>query len=77
MVRLVIPLFLISITFYLWYFMHRMHPATWILWGLLMISIATNWVQWSQIKRLEKEIAPVIIRQNIEFFDQAPDERVI
>lgn len=42
-----------------------------------MISIATNWVQWSQIKRLEKELAPVIIRQNIEFFDQAPEERVI
>ena len=57
--------------------MDRIHPATWILWGLLMISIATNFVQSSQIKRLEKELAPVIIRQNIEFFDQAPEERVI
>ena len=55
----------------------EMHPATYILWLLLMASIATNFVQSSQIKRLEKEIAPVIIRQNIEFFDQAPKERVI
>lgn len=57
--------------------MNEIHPATWILWGLLMISIATNFVQASQIKRLQKELAPVIIRQNIEFFDQAPDERII
>ena len=57
--------------------MDRIHPCTWILWGLLMISIATNWVQWMQIKQLEKELAPVIIRQNIEFFDQAPKERII
>ncbi len=48
--------------------MEKIHPATWILWGLLMISIATNFVQQSQIKRLEKELAPVIIRQNIEIF---------
>jgi hypothetical protein len=57
--------------------MDEIHPATYILWFLLMASIATNFVQSSQIIRLEKEIAPVIIRQNIEFFDQAPDERVI
>jgi len=57
--------------------MDKIHPATYILWLLLMASIATNFVQSSQIIRLEKEIAPVIIRQNIEFFDQAPDERVI
>jgi len=57
--------------------MDRIHPATWILWGLLMISIATNWVQWMQIKRLEKEIAPVIIRPQIRTFELAPKERVI
>ena len=57
--------------------MDKIHPATYILWLLLMASIATNFVQSSQIKRLEKELAPVIIRQNIEFFDQAPDERTI
>ena len=57
--------------------MDEIHPATYILWFLLMASIATNFVQSSQIIRLEKEIAPVIIRQNIEFFDQSPDERVI
>jgi|TARA_B100001094_G_C17955705_1_gene682858 hypothetical protein len=57
--------------------MDKIHPATYILWLLLMASIATNFVQSSQIKRLEKELAPVIIRQNIEFFDQAPKERVI
>ena len=44
---------------------------------LLMASIVTNYVQQRQIMQLEKEIAPVIIRQQIEFFDQAPDERVI
>ena len=57
--------------------MERIHPATWILWGLLMISIATNFVQHSQIKRLDKQLAPVIIRQNIKFFEQAPKERII
>lgn len=57
--------------------MDRIHPATWILWGLLMISIATNWVQWMQIKKLDKQLAPVIIRQNIKFFEQAPKERII
>lgn len=57
--------------------MDRIHPATWILWGLLMISIATNFVQHSQIKRLEKDLAPVIIRQNIRLFEQAPKSRYI
>lgn len=57
--------------------MDKIHPATWILWGLLMISIATNFVQSSQIKRLEKELAPVIIRPNIILFEQAPDRRII
>lgn len=57
--------------------MDRIHPATWILWGLLMISIATNWVQHSQMKRLEKEIAPVIIRPQIRTFELAPKERII
>ena len=57
--------------------MNDIHPATYILWLLLMASIATNFVQSSQIIRLEKSLAPVIIRQNIEFFDQAPKERVI
>ena len=57
--------------------MNKIHPATYILWLLLMASIATNFVQSSQIARLKKELAPVIIRQNIEFFDQAPDERMI
>jgi len=36
----------------------EIHPATWIIWGLLMISITTNWVQWLQIKQLEKEANP-------------------
>lgn len=36
-----------------------------------------NFAQQRHILQLEKEIAPVIIRQNIEFFDQAPDERVV
>ena len=58
--------------------MDRIHPATWILWGLLMISIATNFVQHSQIKRLDKQLAPVIIRQNIEIFTKPlDDERII
>ena len=57
--------------------MDRIHPATWILWGLLMISVATNFVQQSQIKRLEKEIAPVIIKPQIRTFELAPKERII
>ena len=57
--------------------MDQIHPATWILWGLLMISIATNFVQHSQIKRLDKQLAPVIIRQHIEVFTEPLEERVI
>ena len=57
--------------------MDRIHPTTWILWGLLMVSILTNWVQWKQIRELEKEIAPVIIRPQIRTFELAPKERVV
>ena len=53
--------------------MKDMHPATWILWGLLMISITTNWVQWCQIQQLEKQIAPVVIRPHIRTYEK-PDE---
>ncbi len=53
--------------------MEKIHPATWILWGLLMISITTNWVQWWQIKQFEKELAPVIIRPHIRAYEK-PDE---
>ena len=53
------------------------HPATYILWLLLMASIVTNFVQHSQIKRLDKQLAPVIIRQHIEAFTQPLEERVI
>ena len=55
----------------------KIHPATWILWFLLMASIVTNFVQQSQIKRLDKQLAPVIIRQNIEVFTEPLEERVI
>ena len=57
--------------------MDKVHPATYVLWFLLMASIATNFVQHSQIKRLDKQLAPVIIRQNIEVFTQPLGERII
>lgn len=57
--------------------MNNIHPATYILWLLLMASIVTNFVQHSQIKRLDKQLAPVIIRQNIEVFTQPLKERII
>jgi len=56
---------------------YEIHPTTYIIYMLLIASIVTNFVQQRQIMQLQKEIAPVIIRQNIEFFDQAPDERVV
>jgi len=56
---------------------YEIHPTTYIIYMLLILSIVMNFVQQRHILQLEKEIAPVIIRQNIEFFDQAPDERVI
>jgi hypothetical protein len=56
---------------------YDIHPTTYIIYMLLIASILTNYVQQRQIMQLEKEIAPVIIRQQIELFDQAPDERVI
>ena len=55
----------------------EIHPATYILWLLLMASIVTNFVQHSQIKRLDKQLAPVIIRPNIEVFTKPLEERVI
>ena len=55
----------------------EIHPATYVLWFLLMARIATNFVQQSQIKRLEKEIAPVIIKPQIRTFELAPKERII
>ena len=57
--------------------MNEIHPATYILWFLLIASIATNFVQHSQIKRLDKQLAPVIIRQHIEVFTEPLEERVI
>jgi hypothetical protein len=57
--------------------MDKVHPATYVLWFLLMASIAANFVQHSQIKRLDKQLAPVIIRQNIEVFTQPLGERII
>ena len=57
--------------------MDKVHPATYVLWFLLMASIATNFVQHSQIKRLDKQLAPVIIRQNIEVFTQPLEDRII
>tara|TARA_B000000557_G_scaffold233188_1_gene207569 strand:- start:281 stop:454 length:174 start_codon:yes stop_codon:yes gene_type:complete len=56
--------------------MDRIHPATWILWGLLIVSILTNYVQLNQIQRLEKEIAPIIIKPNIKIFEK-PDGDII
>ena len=57
--------------------MNEIHPATYILWFLLIASIASNFVQHSQIKRLDKQLAPVIIRQHIEVFTEPLEERVI
>jgi hypothetical protein len=57
--------------------MDKIHPCTWILWGLLMVSIVTNYVQLIQLRRLDKQLAPVIIRQNIRLFEQAPKSRYI
>lgn len=55
----------------------KIHPATWILWALLMASIATNYVQYFQMRQLDKQLAPVIIRQNIRLFEQGPENRCI
>ncbi len=56
--------------------MDRIHPATWILWGLLMVSILTHWVQWRQIKKLEKEIAPIIIRPHIRIYEKPEEYKI-
>tara|TARA_R100000278_G_C5410592_1_gene142891 strand:- start:44 stop:220 length:177 start_codon:yes stop_codon:yes gene_type:complete len=46
----------------------RIHPVIWILCGLLIISMLTNYVQILQIQKLEKEIAPIIIKPNIQLY---------
>tara|TARA_R100000152_G_C6758835_1_gene182738 strand:- start:406 stop:582 length:177 start_codon:yes stop_codon:yes gene_type:complete len=54
----------------------KMHPATIILWFLLIISMLTNYAQILQVQRLEKEIAPIIIKPNIRLSEPPPDERI-
>jgi len=55
--------------------MERIHPATWILWGLLIVSVLTNYIQILQVQRLEKEIAPIIIKPNIQLYKK-PEENI-
>ena len=41
-----------------------------------MVSVLTNYVQLNQIQRLEKEVAPIIIKPNIKIFEK-PDGDII
>jgi hypothetical protein len=41
-----------------------------------MISIATNYVQLIQIRKLEKEIAPIIIRPHIKLYEKPEEYKI-
>ena len=55
--------------------MTKIHPIVWILSGLLIVSVLTNYVQILQVQRLEKEIAPIIIKPNIRLYEK-PEENI-
>ena len=55
----------------------KIHPITYIVAGLLGISIGINYLQSLRIEQLRKEKYPVIIRKNIEFYEKAREDRVI
>lgn len=53
--------------------MTKIHPIVWILSGLLIVSVLTNYIQILQVQRLEKEVAPIIIRPNIRLYEKPLD----
>jgi len=55
----------------------KIHPVTYIVAGLLGISLGINYLQSIRIEELKKEKYPVIIRRNIEFYEKAREDRVI
>jgi hypothetical protein len=55
----------------------KIHPITYIIAGLLGVSIGINYLQSIRIEELRQEKYPVIIRRNIEFYEKAREDRVI
>lgn len=57
--------------------MNKVHPLTYIVAGLLGVSCAVIQIQCRQIQQLKKEKYPVIIRRGIEYYEKAPEDRII
>ena len=57
--------------------MNKIHPITYIVAGLLGISLGVIQIQCRQIEQLKKEKYPVIIRRGIEYYEKAPKDRLI
>ena len=57
--------------------MNKIHPITYIVAGLLGISLGVIHIQCRQIEQLKKEKYPVIIRRGIEYYEKAPEDRII
>lgn len=57
--------------------MKNMHPATCVLWLLLILSLIFNCMMAYQIKELKQQVAPIIIRPNIRLYDKRRGENLI
>lgn len=55
----------------------KIHPITIIIAGLLGVSLGFNVLQSIRIEQLKKERYPVVIRRGIEYYEKAPEDRVI
>ena len=57
--------------------MNKIHPITYIVAGLIGICLGVIQIQCRQIEQLKKEKYPVIIRRGIEYYEKAPEDRII
>lgn len=55
----------------------KTHPLTYIIAALLGVSVGINYLQSVRIEQLKKERYPVVIRRGIEYYEKAPEDRVI
>lgn len=54
----------------------KIHPATSIILGLLIVSLIFNYAQYRRIKELNEENAQIIIKPNIRLYEP-PDEIIV
>ena len=57
--------------------MRDMHPATYILFFLFIISLIFNFMMAHQIEQLKHQVAPIIIRPHIRPYEMQENEILI